>query len=94
MIRIFIAALSWLDQRFPPKVTVTKEGFEALLDREHARMKSATSFRIDLDTQKDRIKGLETSVAAIKELLSKGGAVGPAMEHRRAEFVKTGRMGE
>lgn len=94
MIQTCIAALTWLDKRFPPKVTVTKEAFDSLLEREHRRMKDATMLRIEIDTQRDRIGKLETSVSAIKEILGKAAGIGPAMEHRRAEFVKTGRMGE
>lgn len=94
MIRSLIAALTWLDKRFPPKVTVTKEAFDAMVEREHARAKASTSLRMDLDTAKERIKTLEASVAAVKDLLAKGGAVGPALEKRRSDFIATGRMGE
>lgn len=94
MIRLLIGLLMWLDARFPPKVTVTKEGFDALIEREHSRMKSMTSLRLDLDTQKERIKGLETSVAAIKELLTKAAQASTVSETRRAAFIASGRMAE
>ncbi len=94
MIRLFIAALTWLDKRFPPKVTVTKEAFEGLIEREHHRMKEATKLRGEIDTQKERISAVETSVSAIKELLLKAAQPAVAAEARRAAFVATGRMAE
>ena len=92
MIRALIAALSWLDKRFPPKVTVTKEMFEALIEREHQRMKTATMIRMDLDTQRERIDGAEKSIHALKDLLAKSADPAVKAESRRAAFVATGRM--
>lgn len=93
MIHALLAALTWLDRRFPPRVTVTKEAYEAMIEREHQRAKGATTLRLDLDTTKDRIKNLETAVAGIKDLLAKGGS-SPAPEKRRADFIASGRMAE
>lgn len=92
MIRQLIAALSWLDKRFPPKVTVTKEGFEALLAREHSRMKDATALRFEIDTLKDRMKKEEESTAAIKKVLMEAATVGAQHEKRRSAFVESGRF--
>ncbi len=94
MIRALIAILTWLDARFPPKVTVTKEAFDQLLEREHRRMKEATSLRLEIDTQKERIAGLEKSVNAIKELLTKAAQPAQAEMARRAAFIASGRMAE
>lgn len=94
MIRLLIGGLTWLDARFPPKVTVTKEAFDSLIEREHRRMKDATALRLEIDTQRDRIGKLETSVTAIKDLLSKAATAGAVAETRRAAFVATGRMAE
>ena len=92
MIRYLIATLEWLDKRFPPKVTVTKEAFESLLEREHARAKAATMFRMEIDTLKDRVKKEEEAVAAIKKVLMEATTAGAIQEKRRAAFVAEGRM--
>lgn len=94
MIRVLIAGLEWLDKRFPPKVTVTKQAFEDLVSREHRRMKDSTAFRIDLDTQKERIGNIEKSVAALKEILVKSATPSLSEPARRAAFIASGRMGE
>lgn len=94
MIRAALAALTWLDKRFPPRVTVTQETFDALLEREHQRAKQASSHRLDLDTTKERVRVLETAVAALKDALAKGGTGAIVAETRRAAFVATGRMPE
>lgn len=92
MIRYLIAALSWLDRRFPPKVTVTKEAFEELIAREHRRMKEATSLRLELDTIKDRLKKEEEATAAIKKVLMEATAAGAVQQKRREAFVESGRF--
>ncbi len=94
MIRALVRLFEWLDKRFPPKVTVTKESFEALIEREHQRNRGMSTLRLAADTLQERIKSLEASMAALKDLLAKGGAVGPAKEQRRADFIASGRMGE
>lgn len=94
MIRLLIAALSWLDKRFPPKVTVTKEGFDDLIAREHRRMKESTSLRIEIDTLKERMKKEEEATAAIKKVLMEATVAGASQEKRRAAFVESGRMAE
>ncbi len=92
MIRALIAALSWLDKRFPPKVTVTKETFDALLAREHARMKGATMMQGEINTLKERVTADETAIAAIKKVLMEAATVGAQHEKRRSAFVESGRF--
>ena len=87
-----IAALSWLDARFPPKVTVTKESFDDLIAREHRRSKDATMLRMEIDTIKERLKKEEEATAAIKKVLMEATVAGASQEKRRAAFVESGRM--
>ena len=92
MIRYLISALSWLDRRFPPKVTVTKEAFDDLIAREHRRMKESTSLRIEIDTLKERMKKEEEATAAIKKVLMEATAAGAVQQKRREAFVESGRF--
>lgn len=92
MIRQLIAALSWLDARFPPKVTVTKEAFEDLIAREHRRSKDATMLRMEIDTIKERLKKEEEATAAIKKVLMEATAAGAVQQKRREAFVESGRF--
>ena len=95
MIRALIGALSWLDKRFPPVVTVTKEAFAALQENQYRIRKDYGTLCDERKADSERISQAEKSISAIKELLSKSGSTMLIPEaQRRANFIAAGRMAE
>lgn len=94
MIRLLKTFADWLDKRFPPKVHVTEDSFNSLLRQETGRTDRINSHEATLADHRVKIASLEKTIAAIKDHLAKGGAVGPAAELRRAEFIANGRLAE
>lgn len=94
MIRAMIAALSWLDARFPPVVTVTKESFAKLEDQQYRIRKDFASLCESRTADCARLDANEKSIAAIKELLSKASQPAATETARRAAFIGSGRMAE
>jgi uncharacterized membrane protein len=92
MIRQLIAVLAWLDRRFPPKVTVTKEAFESMIERETQRRKQIERALSEIDSLKERVKKEEDATAAIKKVLMEAATAGAVQEKRRSAFVESGRF--
>ena len=82
--------LDWLDSRFPAKVVVTEQAYKEI-GEELARIGcSLNAYNGTNNLLRLRIDTLEASVAAIKDLLAKGGAsfVKPEAEKLRDAFVR------
>jgi hypothetical protein len=97
MIRLGLRFLTWLDQRFPARVVVSRDDYQSLRDTidwilgETARIEETTT--VWENGVISRIETMESSIQAIKEILAKTSS--PASEiHRRAAFIASGRMGE
>lgn len=101
MIRLLKRIADWLDRRFPPRLVVTQEAYDALLEKQHSISKRADKFRDELNelavgigkeikADRERISALEKSLAAMKELLAKGGAtmIKTEADKLRDQFVK------
>lgn len=59
--RWLVRLAAWLDSRFPPKVTVTDELYNALTDRVHRQDKMAASLHNRLEDALGRLLALESS---------------------------------
>ena len=90
--RWLVAVAAWLDVRFPPKVTVTDEVFEALQAKEHRHSKEIATISGEVMVIKGELRAAEKSIAALKDFISKGGAGGVGDMNRRAQFIADGRM--
>lgn len=90
MIRRLMRALAWLDLRFPPKVVVTQEVFEAMSAKNHKNSKEIAALQGEQMVLRDRIAALEKSFAALKDGIVKGVVPVAAAEKSRLrdEFVK------
>ena len=91
MIRLGLRLLTWLDQRFPAKVTVTEEGYATLLGMFKDTHQRSVMLEGISDAHQRRIEKLEESLAALKEAMSKPSQAAQAM---RAQYIATGRMPE
>lgn len=94
MIRQLKLFLEWLDKRYPPRVRVTDELFQSMLELDTKRVQQMNSHAVMLDEQRARIVAIEKSLAAIKDAMVKGAGPAIAPEKRRADFVASGRMTE
>lgn len=89
MIALIRRFLDWLERRFPAKAIVTRKDYERMTQC------LADMYRT-LDTQNgvqgafsERISGLEKSVNAIKDALSRGQIpIMNSKEHLRDQFIK------
>ncbi len=90
--RWLVSVAAWLDARFPPKVTVTDEVFAALQEKEHRHSKSIAVLSGEVLVLKGELRAAEKSIAALKELIVKGGLSGVSDIQRRAQFIAEGRM--
>jgi hypothetical protein len=92
--RWLLRSAEWLDKRFPPKVTVTDEVFEALQAKEHRHSKEIATLSGEVMVVKSELRAAEKSLAALKDFIAKGGAGGISDVQRRARFIAEGRMPE
>ena len=91
MIRALLAALTWLDRRFPPKVVVTQEAFDAIQEKEHKHSKEIARLQGEDLVVKGRIAALEKSFSALKDGIVTGKVPtggGVDKDRLRSEFVK------
>ncbi len=90
MIRQLLRALAWLDARFPPKVVVTQEIFDALSTKSHNQAAAIAHLQGEDLVVKSRLLSVEKSLAALKDGISKGKVPLSASEkdRMRDEFVK------
>ena len=94
MIRALKRLTDWLDRRFPPRLVVTVEQFDAYADRLHRVEQHFTAFREDSYAVAERVVVLEKSLTAMKDAIQKGQIPAVIAQQKRAEFVATGRMPE
>ncbi len=105
MIRLLKRLADWLDARFPAKVHVTDEIFQALLRRETERQMHLNTLSSAIETEVnaarsghrllcERIDALEGTIVAVKEFVNKAEAPAAAAAARRAAFIADGRMPE
>lgn len=95
MIKLLIRFAAWMDARFPARLVVTQEIFDTLSARFHRQEKLTDSLRIVLDDEQVRVAALEKSVAALKDLIAKGGVtmIKTEADRLRDNFVRTGERG-
>lgn len=89
MIRLLKALADWLDKRYPPRFRYTEKHHKEIWDRisySEDVIKDRSKAIGHLD---GRIKVLEESIAAIKDLLAKNGAniLKPEAQKLRDEFI-------
>lgn len=94
MIRLGLRFLTWLDQRFPAKVTVTEGRYLELCGELQAVKFKLAETLSAMTIYALRTKALEESLAAIKDAMAKAATPTAAEMHRRAAFIASGRMGE
>lgn len=70
--RWLVRAAAWLDKRFPPKVVVTQEQFEAIQERVHRQQQQNAKLAGELVTVTEKLAQVEKSLAALKEGIVKG----------------------
>lgn len=87
--RWLVSLAAWLDKRFPPKVVVTQESYDALQEKEHRHSKELARLAGEIHVERDRVTLLEKSLAALKEGIVKGQISLNAREaaKMREEFV-------
>jgi hypothetical protein len=88
--RWLLRIAEYLDRRFPPKVVVTQEVFEALSAKTHKNAKEIAALQGEQMVLRDRLAGAEKSLAAVKEALTKGGspATAAVKDRLREDFIK------
>jgi hypothetical protein len=88
--RWLLRAAEWLDKRFPPKVVVTQEMYDALQAKEHRHSKELASVQGELMVLKERCGAQEKSLAALKDGIVKGQVPLSSSEKARLrdEFVR------
>jgi hypothetical protein len=88
MIRLLLRAAEWLDRRFPPKVVVTQESYDAMQEKLHKHNKELARLGGENLAERGRIDALEKSLAAIKDGIANGKVPTGAVKDRlRDEFV-------
>lgn len=90
MIRRLKAFADWLDKRFPPKVVLTQEDYELVKGALASVCKEVLEDGHRIKLIAERVEATEKSIAALKDLLSKGGvmAMKPEKDLLRDEFVR------
>ncbi len=88
-----VSLAAWLDRRFPPKVVVTQEVFEALQAKEHKHSKEIASLQGEVLVLKADNVAQAKSISGLKDLLSKSASPALSDALRRADFIASGRMG-
>ncbi len=93
MIRAILAIVSWLDKRFPPKVTITKEAFRDLELRLSELQTSRLITTERLDVHAEVLGNHAKALGALKDALSKSGiSQTTPTDNRRSEYIASGRM--
>ena len=72
MIRALKRLTDWLDRRFPPRLVVTVEQFDAYADRLHRVEQHFAAFREDSYAVAERVVVLEKSLTAMKDAIQFG----------------------
>ncbi len=89
MIRLLLRALEWLDRRFPPKVTITREALEKLEEKVHRNSKAFDAVKDENLELGARLSAAEKSISALKDGISTGKiATGAVKDRLRDEFVR------
>lgn len=89
MIRLLKAFADWLDRRYPPQKRFTQEIWNDIHTKINNFMDVVSHNDVRLMQCQERVKQLEDSVAAIKDLLAKNGAniLKPEAQKLRDEFI-------
>lgn len=90
MIRSLLRLAEWLDKRFPPRVVVTQEQYDALTDRAHKHEKTLAALKMEISDLSGRCASAEKSIVAIKDALARGGSVmmRAELDKMRDRFIK------
>ena len=92
MIRALVALGKWLDARFPVKVHVTLEMWDALNEDVHTLRDEFNAYKMGIIEHNAKIHGLEEAIHAIKDAIAKGPII--AADKRRSDFIAQGRMSD